>query len=228
MNKLVAPLVLVLLIALTGAGIVYMLTREKGSRVFVQVEEIKKIAQLATVQTRLSGYTLHTVKPPSACKAIPLVGCRNAYVFAIVTGTITGSVDMKQMKVDVNQKEKAVRITFPKGSIIVSEPAMGQVPDVTPIETNVPNIISSDDKKKSAQDSVDSLKQTAKDMGIEKMTAQEAVAVLTGFLKSLGYEAKIEFEDKSLEASVSPVSDRELRSAWAEICQKFPGIPQCA
>ncbi len=228
MSKLVAPLVLVLLIALTGAGIVYMLTREKGRRVFVQVEEIKKIAQLSTVQARLSGYSLLPVKLPKACKAIPLVGCRDAYVFAIVTGTITGSVDLKQMKVDVNQREKTVRITFPKDSIVVSEPAMSKVPDVTPIETNVPNIISSDHKTKSAQDSLDSLKQAAKNMGIEKLTAQQAVVVLTGFLKSLGYKAQIEFEDKSLEASMSPAPDRELRGALIKICEKFPGIPQCA
>lgn len=223
MSKLVAPLILVLLIALTGAGVVYMLTREKGSRVFVEVEEIKKIAQLSTIQARLSGYSLLPVDKKRC------FGCqRDAYVFAIVTGTITGSVDLKQMKVDVNQKEKTVLITFPKGSIVLSEPAISKVPDKTKIETNVFHIISDADEVTCQQNALDNLKQVARDMGIEKMTAQQAVVVLTGFLKSLGYKAQIEFEDKSLEASMSPVSDRELRSALAKICQKSPGIPQCA
>jgi hypothetical protein len=219
MSKLVAPLVLVLLIALTAAGIVYMLTREKEgeTRVFVEVEEIKKIAQLATVQVRLSGHSLRTVIPGKMC-----LGCRNAYVFAVVTGTITGSVDLKRMGINVNQESKSVEITFPKGSVLVSDPAVAKMEDTLGIETNVFNIISPEEKTKAQNQALQNLRQAAKDMGIEKMTAQEAVAVLTGFLKSLGYEAKINFEDKSLEAAVSPVTDRELRSAQAKVCQELP------
>ncbi len=84
------------------------------------------------------------------------------------------------------------------GAVLVKDPELGE-DAIKPFKCTDPNIfhkISAADWEKAVEHARAKLKQTAIDDGIMNKTADEARAVLTTFLQSLGYASQIEFEDK--------------------------------
>lgn len=82
------------MVAIVVGGIVFFFTRGggDGGKSFVTVEQITKIAELATINYRLSVTHFHK-KPPVGLEWLP------AKLFVTVRGDIKGSVNMKAAKI---------------------------------------------------------------------------------------------------------------------------------
>lgn len=183
-----------------GAG-VYWFTKHGGggSTTIVTVEQIKKIAQLATIDYRLSVTHYHE-KPPVGLEWLP------AKLFATVRGDIKGSVDMKKadIKITNEESEKSVKIFFPKGSVVISNPEIG-AKDVTFLTCSNPNPfhpLKDKDFTAAQREAIKAMIKTANDDGIRVKTAREATVILGNFLTALGFNSEITFEDKTLNAAV--------------------------
>lgn len=183
-----------------GAG-VYWFTKHGGggSTTIVTVDQIKKIAQLATMDYHLSVTQYHE-KPPVGLEWLP------AKLFATVRGDIKGSVDMKQADIKItNEKdEKSVKIFFPKGSVIISNPEIG-AKDVTFLTCSDPNPfhpLKDKDFTAAQSEAITAMIKVANDDGIKVKTAREATTILGNFLTALGFTSEITFEDKELNAAV--------------------------
>jgi hypothetical protein len=195
MNNLKTIIVLVVVVAIAAGGLVYLLTRDSGGKtdIIVNVEDIKKIAQLATIEYHLSVF-VHEEKERAKYEWLKA----DYYVFMV--GKVTGAVDLNQAKIEVSHdpKNRMVKITFKKGAVLVKDPELGEHA-ITMVKCADPNVfhkISAADWQKATEDARVKLKQTAIDDGIMNKTADEAKVVLTTFLQSLGYASQIEFEDK--------------------------------
>ncbi len=195
MRNLKSIIVLVVVVAIAAGGFVYLLTRDSGGKtdIIVNVEDIKRIAQLATVEYHISVY-VHEEKERAKYEWL------KAEYFVFMKGKVTGAVDLKQAVIEVSpdSKNRMVKITFKKGAVLVKDPELGE-DAIKPFKCTDPNIfhkISAADWEKAVEHARAKLKQTAIDDGIMNKTADEARAVLTTFLQSLGYASQIEFEDK--------------------------------
>jgi hypothetical protein len=197
MSRVAGIVVLVVVVAIAAGGFVYILTRDRGGKtdVVVNVENIKKIAQLATVEYHISAHLFRE-------KGKKFYEWLSAKFFVFVKGKVKGSVDLNQAVIDVSPdpKNKLVKITFKKGAVLVSDPEIGQgdIRIMTCADPNVFHKISDADRNRAMKDVIALLKKTAIEDGIKDRAASEAKLVLTTFLQSLGYASQIEFEDKSL------------------------------
>lgn len=189
-----------LAVAIVVGAAVYWFTKDGGgSTSIVTVEQIKKIAQLATINYHLSVTHYHE-KPPKGLEWLP------AKLFATVRGDIKGSVDMKKADIDItNEKEKKfVKIFFPKGSVIISNPEIG-AKDVSFLTCSNPNPfhpLKDKDFTAAQREAIKAMIKTAKNDGIAVKTAREAKSVLGNFLAALGFQSEIAFQDKKLNAAV--------------------------
>jgi dihydroorotase-like cyclic amidohydrolase len=181
--------------ALVMVGIMYWVMQEHQQPVIVNVEAIKKIAQLATIEYHIS------IALPKA-KEKKFLEWKEATFFVFVKGKVKGSVDLNQAAIDIvnTAEEKLVKIKFKKGAILVSNPeiAEGDIRTVTCSSPNIFHPINDKDRNEAQNEAIGKIKQAAIDDGIQSKTAAEAKVVLTNFLQGLGYSAEIEFEDKSL------------------------------
>jgi len=181
--------------ALIVGGIVYWVMQHQKQPVVVNVDSIKNIAQLATIEYRIS-----TALPWKKPKKFP--EWKEAMLIVFAKGKITGSVDLQQTVIDIfdTAEKKLVKIEFKKGAIVVSPVGINEG-DLYPVTCSDPNIFHrlNDDDTKMAQDAaLKAIKEAAIKDGIESKTAVQAKLILTNFLQGLGYKAEIEFEDKSL------------------------------
>jgi uncharacterized protein YxeA len=196
MKKTIGIILLVVVVAIVAGGFVYLLTRDSGKTdVVVNVENIKNIAQLATVEYHISTYLFRE-------KGKKIYEWLSAKFFVFVKGKVKGSVDLDQAVIEVSPdpKNRMVKITFKKGAVLVSDPEIAQddIKIMTCADPNIFHKISDADRNKAMRDVIALLKKTAIDDGIMDKAATEAKLVLTTFLQSLGYASQIEFEDKSL------------------------------
>lgn len=194
MKKTIGIIALVVVVAIVAGGFVYLLTRDSGKTdVVVNVENIKNIAQLATVEYHISTYLFRE-------KGKKIYEWLSAKFFVFVKGKVKGSVDLDQAVIEVSPdpKNRMVKITFKKGAVLVSDPEIAPE-DIKLITCANPNIfhkISDADRNKAVKDVIALLKKTAIDDGIMNKTKAQAKLILTTFLQPLGYAAQIEFEDK--------------------------------
>ncbi len=170
-----------------------------GSTTIVTVDQIKKIAQLATIDYRLSVTHYHE-KPPVGLEWLP------AKLFVTVIGNIKGSVDMKvaDIKIPKEGDEKIVKIVFPKGSVMISNPEIG-AKDVTFLTCSNPNPfhpLKDKDFTAAQTEAITAMIKTAKDDGIALKTAREAKVILEHFLSALGFVPQISFENKELQVAL--------------------------
>jgi hypothetical protein len=181
-------------VAIVAGGAVFLLKGGGGGKtdVRVTVDSIKNIAELATVEYHISSYLFRAKK-----KA--WYEWKNAKYLVFVRGTVKGSVDLDQAAIDVSPdpKNRMVKITFKKGAVRVSDPEIGKG-DVTFQSVSNPNVfhrITEKDYEGAQNDLIGIIKEQAIKDGIRNKTAAQARLVLTTFLQSLGYNAKIEFEE---------------------------------
>ncbi len=199
--KWIGTIFQMLAVAIVVGAVVFWFARGGGggSTTIVTVDQIKKIAQLATMDYHLSVTQYHE-KPPVGLEWLP------AKLFATVRGDIKGSVDMKQadIKITNEEKEKSVKIVFPKGSVIVSNPEIG-ADDVSFLTCSDPNPfhpLQDKDFTAAQKEAIQAMIKVANDDGIRVKTAREAKTVLGNFLTALGFTADISFEDQTLNAAV--------------------------
>ena len=195
MSKLVGIVVLVVVVAIAAGGFVYLLTRDSGGKtdVVVNVDKIKKIAQLATVEYHISTHLFRQ-------KGKAIYEWLSAKFFVFVKGKVKGSVDLDQAVIEVSPdpKNRMVKITFKKGAVLVSDPEIApeDIKIITCANPNIFHKISDADRNRAVKDVIALLKKTAIDDGIMNKTKAQTKLVLATFLQPLGYASQIEFEDK--------------------------------
>ncbi len=196
--KWIGTIIQMLAVAIVVGAVVFWFARGgDGSTTTVNVDQMKKIAQLATVEYHLAVTRYHE-KPPVGLEWLP------AKLFVTVRGHIKGSVDMKLADIQIQKNEKIVKIFFPKASVIVSNPEIGakDVNFMTCADPNLLHPLKDQDFTAAQKEAIDSMVQAANDDGIRVKTASEAKVVLGNFLSALGFTAEITFEDKTLDAAV--------------------------
>ena len=195
MKKTIGIIVLVVVVAIVAGGFVYLLTRDSGGKtdIIVNVEDIKRIAQLATVEYHISTYLFRE-------KGKKIYEWLSAKFFVFVKGKVKGSVDLDQAVIEVSPdpKNRMVKITFKKGAVLVSDPEIApeDIKIITCANPNIFHKISDADRNRAVKDVIALLKKTAIDDGIMNKTKAQAKLVLATFLQPLGYASQIEFEDK--------------------------------
>ena len=169
--KGIGQIIQMLAVAIVVGAAVYWFTKDGGggSTTIVTVDQIKKIAQLATIDYHLSVTHYHE-KPPVGLEWLP------AKLFATVRGDIKGSVDMKKADINItNEKEKKiVKIVFPKGSVIISNPEIG-AKDISFLTCSNPNPfhpLKDKDYTAAQREAIKAMVKTAKDDGIAVKTAR--------------------------------------------------------
>ena len=193
MSKYVVSIVIAAVLgAVVAVGVLYGLSRDKGGKtdVILAIDDIKEIAQLATVEYHISTFL-------DRKKRRQWYEWLDARFIVFLKGVIKGSVDLNLAEVQLPAAgTKTVSIRFKKGAVIVSNPEIGRddIRFITVSDPNVLNRISDKDRNKAQGDAIAALRKAATDAGIVEKTAREAKILLTRFLGGLGYTAKIEFE----------------------------------
>jgi len=193
MSKYVVSIVIAAVLgAVIAVGVLYGLSRDKGGKtdVILAIDDIKEIAQLATVEYHISTFF-------DRKKQRQWYEWLDARFIVFLKGVIKGSVDLNLAEVQLPAAgTKTVSIKFKKGAVIVSNPEIGRddIRFITVSDPNVINRISDADRNRAQGDAIAALKKAATDAGIVEKTAREAQILLTKFLGGLGYTAKIEFE----------------------------------
>jgi len=193
MSKYVVSIVIAAVLgAVVAVGVLYGLSRDKGGKtdVILAIDDIKEIAQLATVEYHISTF-LDRKKKRQWYEWL------DARYIVFLKGVVKGSVDLNLADVQLPAAgTKTVSIRFKKGAVIVSNPEIGRddIRFITVSDPNVINRISDADRNRAQGDAIAALKKAATDAGIVEKTAREAKILLTKFLGGLGYTAKIEFE----------------------------------
>ena len=212
--KWTGQIVQLLIVAIVVGAIVFFFMRSGGSKTFVTVEQITKIAELATINYRMSVTRYHE-KPPVGLEWLP------AKLFVTVKGDIKGSVNMKMARITLPKEgeEKIVKIFFPKDSVIISNPQIGPK-DVTFLTCTNPNPfhpLKDKDYTAAQNEAISAMIKSANDDGIKLKTASEAKEVLANFLAALGHKADVTFEEKELNAALG------ANSRVADITGVTPG-----
>lgn len=201
MTKVILVVVLMVVTAVVTVFVVQQLAPPQP-QIDVIVEKVRKIAQLATVEYTLSGYSrqlYHSrgIRGPSD------------YVFSYCTGKITGRVDLGKMTIDVQDKADPpnVSIHFERGSIVVSDVEVKSSETISarseiggwfggkPASNNQRNELARKTREK--------MKKAAIDSDIVEKTKENAVTFLTDFLDTLGYQAIITFDENAYDPSAS-------------------------
>lgn len=205
----IAILVIVtaLVTAVVAIGVSTWLRRPTPDYVTVTVESIHKVAQVATVKYHSAAWmerTFHSDIIPG------LWDVESDLVLAYYTGTVTGSVDLENAKIGIEKKSDGnyVSIHFPPGSVKISGVEIDPERDVlkmiscggkfytkkmTPVQ-----------REHLEKDTLNAIKNAALDGGIVEKTKSNAEDVLTEFLGSLGYQAKITFDKNAYDPSHAP------------------------
>ena len=193
MSKYVVSIVIAAVLgAVVAVGVLYGLSRDKGGKtdVILAIDDIKEIAQLATVEYHISTFL-------DRKKRRQWYEWLDARYIVFLKGVVKGSVDLNLADVQLPAAgTKTVSIRFKKGAVIVSNPEIGRddIRFITVSDPNVINRISDADRNRAQGDAIAALKKAATDAGIVEKTAREAQILLTKFLGGLGYTAKIELE----------------------------------
>ncbi len=183
----------VLIAAGAGFGLKYWMDRKAGQlSSIVSITQIKAIAQLATIEYH--GSTTETYER----KEIPWYEWKREKLVLFLKGVVTGSVDLEaaDIKIPSDPRDKHITITFKRNAIIISQPAVGRG-DMKYLLLKNPNLFHRLNEKEyelAQGDAIEKLRKAALDDGIEQKTADRAKLVLSGFLKSVGYESTITFD----------------------------------
>lgn len=209
MSKTFSTAAVIILTAVVAAGAVYWLKPSKNVNVHVTVEQMRNIAELATTEWTLSAFAEDEFKSQGIKKFT------SDYVIAYVRGKVRGSVDLSKAKIEQSADNRSVTITFPPDSILVSGV------EVDPYDPDAFKTISCAAKLPSAAGhpatpgqteglrkiAIQKIRDAALKTGIVEKTRQNAINVLSEFLKNLGYTTKVEFEEPVYSPS-SPTSGK--------------------
>lgn len=160
------------------------------SESYVTVNSISKVAKLATVE-----YNVSVIEERKKELKVVLKW-KTAKFLVLLSGIVTGSVDLKNAKIDINKKTKKVNIVFGKGAVKVSQPASDPkaAKFITITDRKLFKRLNSEDFTAGYQAANKKLRDTALADGIIGKTKEEAVELISNFLLSVGYSANIKFK----------------------------------
>ncbi len=113
-----------LLSATIGAGVVYYFliskyTTNKNTDTILLLENIKKVCKLITIETELVEIITHT---DTKSVLFNLFNFEKKAVMVVKAKAVVG-FDLSKAKIDINEKEKVIRVhQFPKPEIVSIEP----------------------------------------------------------------------------------------------------------
>ncbi|MBN1379491.1 MAG: DUF4230 domain-containing protein [Gammaproteobacteria bacterium] len=210
MNLIKMTLVVVLVAVVSGGGAYWLASKGSDTRTTVTVQSIRKIAQLATVEYRLSTLQERTFR-----SSYGLANTDSSKMLAYYTGTVKGSIDLE--KIEVQFEDAAVQspdkddgrphasIHFPRGSIVIKDVAL--VPGVDSMREIVTwkragfKGPSDNQREKVRQDALKAILQTAIKQGIVDKTKENAAMILSEFLGGFGIKADITFDEKAYDTN---------------------------
>ena len=196
---------LVILVAVVSGGSAYWL-KSKGVDAKVTVLSIRKIAQLATVEYRLSTLLEKTFRSSY------LVGtCDSSKMIAYYTGAVKGSIDLDKIEVQLKNTDAGASDTgddrghalihFPRDSIVIKDVAL------IPGEDSMREIVTwvkagfngpTDNQREGVrQEALKTILQTAIKQGIIEKTKENAKMILSEFLGGFGIKADITFDENA-------------------------------
>jgi hypothetical protein len=196
---------LVVIVAVVSGGSAYWLT-PRGVDARVTVQSIRKVAQLATVEYRLS-----TLLEKKFRSNWGLGTCDSSKMLAYYTGTVKGSIDLEKIEIqlknadvgasDVGDGRGRATIHFPRGSIVIKDVAL------VPGEDSMREIVtwkkagfngpSDSQRERVRQEALKTILQTAIKQGIVEKTKDNAKIILSEFLGGFGIEADVTFDEEA-------------------------------
>ena len=177
---------------IVGVAAMYLYAETMGdkSQTYVTVNSIQKVAKLATVEYNVSAI----VERKKELKVV--LKWKTAKFLVLLSGIVTGSVDLKNASIDIDKENKEVDIVFGKGAVKVSQPASS--PDdakfITITDRKLFKRLNSDDFTAGYKAANKKLRKTALADGIINKTKAEATELISNFLTSLGYSSSIKFK----------------------------------
>lgn len=203
MNRTTAVL-LVLLTAIVAGGVVYLIKPSTVVKSSVTVEQMKKIAQLATTEYTLGTFAEQAYYSNTLFKKKEL----SDYAIARVTGKVKGSVDLEKATIEVQESKEnpQVSIHFKRGSVLISGVEIDQNDkDAQRVLScreklrvkGLLNPISPSQRDALLQTALQEIAKTAIKVGIVEKTMEHAKTVLGDFVGALGYRANITFDEKA-------------------------------
>lgn len=168
----------------------YSNMQDNSAGSYVTVNSIKKVAKLATIE-----YNVSVVEERKKELKVVLKW-KTAKFLVLLSGIVTGSVDLKNAEIDINKETKKVSIVFGKDAVKVSQPASDPkaAKFITITDRALFKRLNSADFTAGYEAANNKLRNTALADGIVKKTKDEAVELISNFLLSLGYSANIKFK----------------------------------
>jgi len=177
---------------LVGVAAMYLFAQmqDTKSESYVTVNSISKVAKLAMVE-----YNVSVIEERKKELKVVLKW-KTAKFLVLLSGIVTGSVDLKNAKININKETKKVDIVFGKGAVKVSQPASDPkaAKFITITDRKLFKRLNSADFTAGYGAANKKLRNTALDGGIVKKTKEEAIELISNFLLSLGYSANIKFK----------------------------------
>ena len=155
------------------------------TEVIVNIDKIKEIAELATVEF-YSTVTEHVHEKHAWYE------WKSAELLVIVHGSLKGLLDLDKIEMKKSNDNRAVTITIPPDAIIVTDPIIA--PDgiklITIRNPNVFHPITDAQRNQAEEKALKDLRDKVLAAGIKEKTLEEAKKVLTNFLASSGIDVK--------------------------------------
>ena len=195
--------IVILLAVLVGGGVLVwqkFFASGSESTAYTSIQAIKMIAQLATVEYDLEHFHFEKAEPH-------WYEWLDTKYFVVLTVKVIGAVDLDNSDIIIDEENKSVQIKFRRNAIIIHDPEIS--PDniklFTCSDPNVFHKIKAEDWEKAENAALAEINDAVLKSGIKVRTAMEAKHILTSFVSSLGYEAKIEFEDEAIDSLIQEV-----------------------
>ena len=193
-------IVVVLTVAATAGIMAWGKARAGSDERRVIVDGIERIGKLVTVEYHMSAHVLKT-------KGRAWYEWKNAKYFAVATGKVRGSVNLKKASIEVSRdpSDQVVTIVFASDAVEVSKPEI-KPGDIMCRKISDPNVfhkITDADYNRARDEALESMTRVALEQGIAERTMERAEVLLREFLSPMGYRLRTKFEGASPQAKES-------------------------
>lgn len=184
MKRAVAIILVIIISVLVGFFVNKIVIGGKDKTdVIVNIDTIKEIAQLATIEYHMTIYE-HVTEEHKWYE------WKDAEILVILHGVVRGLIDLEKIDMNKSDDNRIITIKIPKDALRITNPEFG--PDDIKVTTiSNPNIfhkISDNDRNMAVKKGINDFKNKAIESGIEEKTLDEAKKVISEFLASLEYE----------------------------------------
>ncbi len=152
---------------------------EAGSDITV-INQIQKIAKLQTVEVT-SATTLKRTKTDWA-------GAQNNIVY-FAEGTVTASIDLEEMSIELNEEQDLVTIRLPD-EVEIANPTHDKFKIICEHGTLTAPSFTSEERSLHSDEAFSEIKSSVVGLDIEGMALVQAKEYLTTFVNALGYDVQ--------------------------------------